>query len=103
MAVKKQRRKRSIDRAGSKSEFLLSLAFFLSGAAGLIFEMVWVYRCGLLFGNTVWAASIVLSSFMGGLALGNALAGWYGSRLRRFLWVYAAVELTVAATGVGLT
>ncbi len=65
--------------------------------------MVWVYRCGLLFGNTVWAASIVLSSFMGGLALGNALAGWYGPRLHRFLWVYAALELTVAITGVGLT
>ena len=40
---------------------------------------------------------------MGGLALGNALAGWYGPRLRHFLWVYAGLELTVAVIGVGLT
>jgi hypothetical protein len=58
------------------------LAFFLSGAAGLIFEMVWLHRCGLVFGNSVDAAAVVLSSFMGGLALGNALASAYAGRGR---------------------
>jgi predicted membrane-bound spermidine synthase len=79
------------------------LAFFLSGAASLIFELVWFDRCGLLMGNTVWATSIVLSSFMGGLALGNALVAWYGSRLRSDLLVYGWLEVLVAASGVGLT
>jgi spermidine synthase len=55
----------------------VTFAFFLSGAAGLIFEMVWFHRCALVFGNSVWAATIVLSTFMGGLAIGNALAGRY--------------------------
>lgn len=81
----------------------VSLVFFSSGAAGLIFEVVWFHRCGLVFGNSVWAASIVLSSFMGGLALGNALVGWYGHRARRLLRAYAALEAVVAIAGIALT
>jgi predicted membrane-bound spermidine synthase len=80
-----------------------SLMFFASGAAGLIFEVVWFYRCGLAFGNSIWATTIVLSSFMGGLALGGALAGLLGGRIRRPFRVYAALELVVAASGLGLS
>jgi predicted membrane-bound spermidine synthase len=79
------------------------LAFFVSGAAGLIFEVVWFHRAGLVFGNSVWSTSIVLASFMGGLALGNALIGRYGHRIRRFLLAYAGLECVVAATGLALT
>ena len=52
----------------------LPAAFFLSGAAGLIFQVVWLYRCGLVLGSSVAAATVVLSGFMAGLAIGNALA-----------------------------
>jgi spermidine synthase len=34
-----------------------SLLFFVSGAAGLVFEVVWFHRCGLVFGNSVWSAA----------------------------------------------
>src|SRR5207237_9293451 len=57
----------------------------------------------LVFGSSVWSTSIVLSSFMGGLALGNALIGVFGDRITRFLRTYAALEAVVAATGVALT
>jgi predicted membrane-bound spermidine synthase len=82
---------------------LVSFIFFVSGAAGLIFEVVWFYRCSLAFGNSAWAASLVLSSFMTGLALGGVLAGRLGPRLRRPLLGYAAVECIAAVTGVALT
>ena len=49
---------------------VLCLVFFLSGTAGLIFETLWFRMAGLTFGNSVWASSLVLASFMGGLALG---------------------------------
>jgi spermidine synthase len=83
-------------------ELALSAIFFASGAAGLVFEIVWFYRCGLVFGNSVWAASIVLSSFMGGLAIGNGLVGWHGRRVRSPLRVYATAEFVVAGSGVAL-
>jgi len=80
----------------------VTLLFFISGAAGLIFEMVWFHRCGLVFGNSVWSASIVLSSFMGGLAVGNAAIGRLGARAAT-LPIYAALEVIVAVTGIALT
>ena len=53
--------------------------FFASGASALIFETLWFRQAGLALGNSVWASSLVLAGFMGGLALGNAAgarAGW---------------------------
>src|SRR5262245_53655476 len=64
--------------------------------------MVWFHRSSLVFGNSVWAATIVLSSFMGGLAIGNALAGRYSRAHRDLLRVYAALEAIVAVTGLAL-
>ena len=83
--------------------FGLSAAFLLSGAAGLIFQMVWFYRCGLVFGSSVASATVVLSGFMGGLALGNALAGRFGTRISRLVRAYAVLEGVVAVTGLTVT
>jgi len=81
---------------------LLSLIFFLSGAAGVLFETVWFRVLGLTLGNSVWAANIVLASFMGGLAAGNALAIRRGQRAPRPLRLYAAVELIVGLSGAAV-
>ena len=68
-----------------------------------MFQIVWFYKCGLSLGSTVSALTIVLSSFMGGLALGNALAGHYATRYQRLLRVYAGLELVIALSGVFVT
>jgi spermidine synthase len=80
----------------------LSLIFFVSGAAGLIFEIAWFYRCALIFGSSVWAAAITLASFMGGLAIGNALVGWRSDDLARPLRIYATAEFVVATAGIAV-
>ena len=80
----------------------ICLVFFLSGVAALLFETLWFRLAGLVFGNSVWAASLVLASFMAGLALGNTLAARHGPRLRRPLRAYAFLELVIGATGLGL-
>lgn len=81
----------------------LSVAFFLSGAASLIFQVVWFHRAGLVLGNSVWAVTVVLSSFMAGLALGNYLAA-SGPRLKvSGLRLYACLEMVAATTGIGVT
>jgi spermidine synthase len=43
---------------------LLYAIFFLSGGSALLFETLWFHQAGLAFGNSVWASSVVLSSFM---------------------------------------
>jgi len=82
--------------------FLLTAAFFASGASALIFETLWFRQAGLAFGNSVWASSLVLSAFMAGLALGNALAAWLGPRVEHPIRVYAIAEGAIAVTGIGL-
>ena len=81
----------------------LLLVCFVSGAAGLIFEMVWFYRSGLAFGSSVWATTLVLSSFMGGLTIGGAIVGRLGHRIRRLLRAYAVAEVVAGVSGVALT
>lgn len=81
---------------------LLSTVFLLSGFSGLVFETLWFHHAALALGNTVWAASLVLSAFMTGMAVGSALAGRFGDRVRNSLVLYAAAEAVVAFAGVAL-
>ncbi len=78
---------------------ILSSVLFLSGIGSLIFETLWLRLSGLTFGNSVWAAALILSSFMAGMALGNAFAA--SSRVQRWrpLRLYAFLELVVAFLG----
>src|SRR5436305_3475959 len=72
---------------------------FLSGAGALIFETLWLRLSGLAFGNSIWAAALILSSFMAGLALGNALAASSTIRRWRPLHFYAVLEVLVGLFG----
>ncbi len=78
---------------------ILCAVLFLSGMGALIFETLWLRLSGLAFGNSVWAAALILSSFMAGLALGNAIAAWSKVRRWRPLQFYAVLEPAVAVFG----
>lgn len=74
--------------------------FFTSGAVGLVYQVVWLRQLILVFGATAFASSAVLSTFMGGLALGSWWAGrradaWTEPPLR----TYGKLELAIAAYG----
>jgi spermidine synthase len=77
---------------------ILSVVLFLSGISALIFETLWLRLSGLVFGNSTWAAALILSSFMAGLALGTAIAASTKFRARP-LKLYAALEIAVAVFG----
>jgi predicted membrane-bound spermidine synthase len=81
---------------------LLPAIFFLSGCAALIFENLWFYQAGITFGNSVWASSLVLAGFMGGLALGNGLAARLRSGRFRAIRMYAMLELAIGVSGFAL-
>ena len=82
--------------------WLLYAIFFCSGASALIFETLWFRQAGLVLGNSVWAGSMVLSSFMAGLAIGNAVAGRYGRRVANPVRAYGRLEVLIGLTGVSL-
>src|SRR5215212_1679452 len=81
----------------SKSSlWLVALCFILSGATGLIYEVLWARMLGLVFGATTFAISAVLAAFMGGLALGSAWAGRLAARIQRPLRAYGLLEIGIA-------
>src|SRR5258707_5619997 len=51
----------------------LQFCFFLSGAAGLVYQVVWTKSLGQLFGYSAYAVATVLAVFMGGMAGCRAL------------------------------
>jgi hypothetical protein len=79
---------------------MLYLVFFLSGVSALLFETLWFRLAGLSLGNSVWASSVVLASFMAGLALGNGLAMRRGPRTQRPIRLYALLELAIGGAGL---
>ena len=50
---------------------------FASGAASLIYQIVWMRRLALVFGNTTLATSTVLAAFLAGLAIRNSSVGTF--------------------------
>lgn len=76
---------------------LLPLIFFLSGACGLAYEVVWTRLLGLAVGHTTYALTAVVAAFMGGLAGGSAFFGRRIERGANPLKLYAALEIGVAA------
>jgi spermidine synthase len=78
----------------------LALAFFASGAAGLLFEVLWFRALGRALGNTVWAATVVLTAFMLGIAIGALVAARWSPRHPGR--AFAAAELTVAIAGTAV-
>ena len=77
---------------------LFLILFAVSGAAALIYEVVWTRLLTLHLGHGLAAASAVLAAFMGGLAAGAGAAGRIGGRFEpaRALRVYAALEIAIA-------
>jgi spermidine synthase len=87
---------------------LLVLAFFMSGLAGLIYQVTWVRQFGNVFGNTVHSASIVVAVFMLGLGAGSYLAGIWADRQggrgpATLIRSYAWAEGALAALGLLLS
>jgi spermidine synthase len=71
--------------------------FFLSGATGLVYEVLWIRMLGLVFGHTVFAVTTVLAAFMAGLGLGSWVFGRIADRQRRPLRLYGLLEIGVGA------
>jgi spermidine synthase len=73
--------------------------FFASGAAGLIYEVVWTRQLIYVFGSGLYAVTAVLSAFMAGLALGSYLLGRAADGFRLPLRAYASIEGVLAVVG----
>lgn len=76
------------------------LFFFVSGACGLLYQVVWTRKLVLLFGTTSYAVSTVLSIFFLGLGAGSLWGGRLADRRGNPLLLYGVFEIIVGAWAV---
>ncbi len=79
---------------------LIYLLFFLSGAAALVYQVVWVRSLTLVFGGSHLAVTVVLSIFMAGLAIGSHVVGRFVDRVEKPLRLYGLLELGIAPSAL---
>jgi spermidine synthase len=90
-------KKISQNRYSGSVTLLILACFFLSGLAGLIYEVVWARQLSLFLGITSYAHTAVITAYMAGLAAGSLYFGRRADRHHEPLKVYAWLEI-----GVGL-
>lgn len=79
---------------------LVSILFFLSGAAGLIYQTVWVRLLELYFGVTLTASTLIVGAYMAGLGLGSMLGGRIASKSKNTILLYGLIEAGIGVFGI---
>src|SRR5438034_10015795 len=77
-----------------------SLLFFLSGATGLVYELLWVRVLYQTFGSTIQSVTTVVAAYMGGLGLGAWLLGRRADRHERPAALYGRLEIAIGVFGL---
>lgn len=78
---------------------IIAVLFLLSGAAGLIYQIVWHRLLEIYFGVTTTAITLIVAAYMAGLGIGSLLGGRIARRLKRVVLVYGIVEMGIAVFG----
>lgn len=81
---------------------IIYICFLISGAAGLIYEVVWARQLSLFLGITTYANTAVITAYMAGLAAGSLVIGRLADRhldsLRLYAWLEVGVGLYAVTT-----
>ncbi|MBC8469361.1 MAG: fused MFS/spermidine synthase [Planctomycetes bacterium] len=83
---------------------ILLALFTLSGAAGLIYEIVWVRELTVILGASTIAVTIILAAFMSGLGIGTWLIGKSADRLdeNKLARCFVCLEIGIGLYAIAL-
>jgi len=73
---------------------------FISGSAGLIYEVVWQKYLSRLLGSDSTGSAIILAVFLGGLSCGYYIFGKLSTKIKNTFRFYAFLELGIGAWGI---
>jgi spermidine synthase len=96
-----KRRKRKIPR--ESRSFAFATLLFCSGAAALVYQVLWIKQLSLVVGVEVYSIAIAVSAFFAGLALGSFVIGRWADRLEQPLLLASIMEVGVALLGIAAT
>ena len=75
---------------------LILAVFAISGFCSMAYEVFWTRLLGLLVGPTTYSFTMVLVTFITGLALGGLFWGWVGDRARNPIALLAVTQTAAA-------
>ena len=78
---------------------LLVILFIGSGAAALVYEIVWFQLLSLIIGSSSISLGVLLATFMGGMCLGSIVLPRFVGPSAHPLRVYAGIELAIGVLG----
>jgi spermidine synthase len=84
----------------SRPALVYSFLFFLSGATGLVYELLWVRVLYQSFGSTIQSVTTVVAAYMGGLGLGAWAFGRIADRSRQPAALYGRLEIAIGVFGI---
>ncbi len=74
--------------------------FAISGFCAMAYEVIWVKLLGLLVGPTTYSFTIVLVTFITGLALGSIFFGWLVDKIRRPTFLLMSTQIFAAFSAI---
>jgi predicted membrane-bound spermidine synthase len=86
--------------ASIRSPAVLYLAFFISGFAAVVYQLIWQRVLLGLYGASIESVTVVVAAFLSGLGVGGLLGGQIADRRTLPLWgLFVALECAIGAFG----
>jgi len=79
------------------------IIFAVSGFCAMSYEVIWTKLLALIVGPTTYSFTIVLVTFIAGLALGSMLFGWFADRVKRPIMLLVSTQIAAAILALGLS
>jgi spermidine synthase len=89
--------------AGRSEQRSALVIFAVSGFCAMACEVIWTKLLALIVGPTTYSLTIVLVTFITGLALGSLLFGWLADRVRSCLALLLATQAAAALLVLGVS
>ncbi|HKQ08207.1 MAG TPA: fused MFS/spermidine synthase [Blastocatellia bacterium] len=86
------------DNLSRRALVVILVSFAVSGFIALAYEVIWSRVLALIIGSSVYAFSIMLTTFLTGLAAGAAAVSRFADRIRRPVMAFAIIEIGVGVT-----
>ncbi|MEE9370220.1 MAG: fused MFS/spermidine synthase, partial [Sedimentisphaerales bacterium] len=77
--------------------------FAVSGFCAMSYEVIWTKLLGLIVGPTTYSFTIVLVTFISGLALGSMFFGWLGDKTQRPIWLLISTQIAAGLLVLGIS
>ena len=74
--------------------------FAVSGFCAMAYEVIWIKLLGLIVGPTTYSFTIVLVTFITGLALGAMFFGWLGDRIKNTMTLLLVTQIAAALSAL---